>query len=448
MRGVWSTIGLVLVLAGLSAYIYFVTWKKPAADAGDSKQEKVFASVQADKIDELRVKSETGDVTTLKKIGDGWQLLEPVAARADASQVSSITTSLGSIAVKRVVDESPSDLKEYGLASPRIDVGFKTPGDKDFRRLLIGEKTPTGADLFAKQASDKRVFLIPSSDESTFNRSTFDLRDKTLITFDRDKVDSIEVLAGGKLLRIAKDGTEWKIAQPLQARGDHGSIEGLIGRLQTLQMKSIVAEDPSPADLKKYGFDKPATTFHLHMGSARATLLVGGKADDGAAYARDASRPGVMTIDGSFADDLKKGAGDYRRKDIFEFRAFNATRLEVTRSGQTVVFERVKNKDAPDTWRRVSPNAAEVDREKMEILLSKLANLRAASFVESTAKTGLDSPAMTVLVKFDEGKKEERIAFGKTDADVYASRPGEPGAPKIDATDFNEAVKALDEMSK
>ena len=74
--------------------------------------------------------------------------------------------------------------------------------------------------------------------------------------------------------------------------------------------------------------------------------------------------------------------------------------------------------------------------------------MRATSFVESTAKTGLDKPAMTVSVKFDDGKKEERVTFGKSDSDVYASRAGQPGAAKVDATDFSESLKAIDELSK
>ena len=98
--------------------------------------------------------------------------------------------------------------------------------------------------------------------------------------------------------------------------------------------------------------------------------------------------------------------------------------------------------------RRASPKPADVDKDKMDSLLSRLSNMRAASFVESAAKTGLDAPAMTVAVKFDEGKKEERVTFGKADADAFAARPGEPGAAKIDTTDFNEATKTLDELAK
>ena len=157
-----------------------------------------------------------------------------------------------------------------------------------------------------------------------------------------------------------------------------------------------------------------------------------------------------MTVESSLLEEIKKGPDEFRRKDLFEARAYNTNRIEVTRNGQTVVFERVKGQgdNAQDKWRRVSPNAADLDRDKVDGFLSRLANMRVSSFVESTAKTGLDKPAMTVVVKFDDGKKEERVAFGQEGTDVYASRSGEPGAAKVDATDFTESMKTLDELSK
>src|SRR5206468_11558376 len=111
--------------------------------------------------------------------------------------------------------------------------------------------------------------------------------------------------------------TEWKLTAPLQVRADFGAVEGLVGRLQSAQMKSIAA-DEAPPDLKKFGLDKPEVTVNVNAGSARATLLVGGKADDGTIYVRDASRPMIMTVESSLVDDLKKGGDEYRRKDIFE----------------------------------------------------------------------------------------------------------------------------------
>jgi hypothetical protein len=282
------------------------------------------------------------------------------------------------------------------------------------------------------------------------NRSTFELRDKTLLKFERDKVDGVEMNAGGKTVQLAKDGAEWKITQPVQVRADYGAVEGLIGKLQTTAIKSIVADSASAADLKKYGFDKPTAKVDLKLGSASATLVLGGTAEDKSVYARDASKPAVVTVESTLADDLKKGADEFRRKDIFEFRAYNANRVELTRNGQTVAFEKVKGSgnDAVDKWRRVSPTASDADKDKIDALLSRLSNMRAASFVDASAKSGLNMPALTVFAKFEDGKKEERVTFGKVGNDVYAGRPGEPGAAKIDAMDFTEANKTLDELSK
>jgi hypothetical protein len=453
MRGLRSTVVLLVVLIGLGAYIYFVTWKKTDTDSSASKQEKVFAGLQADKIDELKVTSDKGDVTTLKKDNGTWQVTAPIATKADETEVSGITSNLASVEVTRVVDDNPPALQEYGLDKPRVEVDFKRAGDKDFQKLLVGEKSPTGAGLYAKKNDEKRVLLIPAFQETSLNRSTFDLREKTLVKFERDKVDGIEINADGKTIAIAKEGTDWKVTKPIQTKADFGSVEGLVGRLQSAQMKSIVTTEPSPADLKKYGLDKPQETVTLNVGSARATLQLGAKAEDNTVYARDASRPAIMTVETALADELKKGADEYRRKDIFEFRAFNATHIEFTRNGQTVAFDKVKNtgKDAqtnPDIWKRVSPSAKDATKETMDSMLSRLSNMRAASFTDSTANTGLDKPALTVYVKFDDGKKEERVSFGQHGSDVYALRPGEPGAAKVDATDFNETIKSLDELSK
>src|SRR5580765_1989071 len=124
MRGLKTTVGLLVVLGGLFAYIYFVTWKQPAEDTS-SKLEKVFAGLQADKIDEIRVHSESGDSTVLKKDKDGWKITEPLMAAAQDSEATGIASALAQLEVARVVDESPKSLVEYGLGAPRIEIQFK-----------------------------------------------------------------------------------------------------------------------------------------------------------------------------------------------------------------------------------------------------------------------------------------------------------------------------------
>jgi hypothetical protein len=80
----------------------------------------------------------------------------------------------------------------------------------------------------------------------------------------------------------------------------------------------------------------------------------------------------------------------------------------------------------------------------METLLSNLSNLRAQSFADAKTKTGLDAPAVTVTARYDESNKTDAVSFGRAGSDVFASRGDEPGAARIEAPAFDEALKALD----
>src|SRR4029453_17625301 len=153
MKGLRSTIALIVVRAGLGAYIYFVTWKTPEGGDTGKKTDKVFAGVQADKIEEIRISSASGEATTVKKDNATWQVGTPVAAKGDETEVSGITSALATTDIVRVIDENPTSLNDYGLSNPRIEVDFKVAGDKDYRKLPIGEKAPTGSDLLDRKST-------------------------------------------------------------------------------------------------------------------------------------------------------------------------------------------------------------------------------------------------------------------------------------------------------
>jgi hypothetical protein len=445
MRGLRSTIALLIVLVGLGGYIYFVTWKQPTASG--TGQEKMFPAAVTDKINEMTVKSESGDVTTLKKDGTGWSIVAPTTVMASQSEANAVASGVSQLEIVRVIDANPTNLGEYGLEKPRVEVEFKG-ADQQPGHLYIGEKTPTGANLYARRNDDKQVFLIASFQESTLNRTTFDLRDKTLITIPRAKAQSVEITNAGKTVVLKKD-KEWRIASPIDARADYSSSEAILGRIESAQTKSIVAENVAPADLKQYGLDKPEAQVTVNLEGSKAVLQFGRAADDTAVYARDAAKPSVVTVEKSLADDFRKSLDDYRRRDVFDFRAFNATRAEITWNGKSIVFERVHTEgDKPDTWKRVSPAETELDKSKVETLLTGLADIRATSFKDSKAGTGLDAPVMTVYMKYDQGRSEERATFGKNGNDASASRPDDAGAMVIEAEKLNEAMTTLDELVK
>jgi hypothetical protein len=440
MRGLRFII-LVLILIPLGWYAYYDSTKGPIDDS--PKRDKVFV-VEADKIDELEIKSESGDRTTLRRKGSDWEIVQPVTAPPDQAAVSGITSNLASVEIQRLIDENPTDLKEFGLAEPRVEVAFRSNSQQ--RRLQLGQKTPSGTDVYAKLADDKKVFLISSYLDSTFNRGTFDLRDKSVLKLDREQIDLVELTASGQTTRLEKKNGEWQITEPPSGRAESGAVDGLVSRVSSLQMKSIV---PDASDVKKFGLDKPAATVRLGSGSSQATLLIGGPAETGSLYAKDLSRPAVFTVESTLLDDLKKDASEYRQKDLFDARSFNTTRLEIVRNGQTTVFEKTKVKDKDgkeqEKWRQTAPAARDVDAAKVDALISAATGARATGFVNSAAKTGLDKPELSLTFKYDEGK-EERVAFARTKDAAYASRAGSPGVAQVDASVIDAIVKALEDV--
>jgi hypothetical protein len=441
MRGLRFIILLIIAIP-IAWYAYYDSTKGPIDDS--PRRDKVF-TVEAEKIEELEIKSESGDRTTLRRKGTDWEIVQPVTAPSDQAAVSGITSNLTSVEIQRVIDEKPADLKEYGLADARVEVAFKANGQQ--RRLQLGQKTPSGSDVYAKLSDDPKVFLVSSYLDSTFNRGTFDLRDKSVLKLDREQIDTMEVTAAGRTARFEKKSGEWQIAQPPAGRADFSAIDGLVSRISSVQMKSVV---PDASDLKQYGLDKPAATVRLGSGSSQATLLIGGAADaEASVYAKDLSRPAVFTIDSTLLDDLKKDPSEYRQKDLFDARSFNTTRLEIVRNGQTTVFEKskVKDKDGKEEekWRQTAPSARDVDAGKIEALMSAATGARATSFVDSTAKTGLDKPELSLAFKYDEGK-EERVTFARSGDSAYAARVGSPGAAKIESSVIDAIVKAIEDL--
>ena len=434
MRGLKSTIALLVVLIGLVAYIYFVDSKKPASGAAETKA-KAF-TVDADQIEEIQIKPASGDASRVQKTNGTWQLTEPEKAEADQGQVSNAATSLATLEINRVVDDNPSDLSQYGLNPPTAEIAFRAKGQKDTHQLLLGEKTTTGGDVYAKTPDQKRVFLIAAYLENTFVRTPFDLRAKAALKFDQSKADGIEIVHDGTTA-LAKNGNEWGLTKPYKARADFSSAEAVLTSLSSLQMQKIVENEAK--DLAKYGLDKPDATITVNSGSTRASLALG-KKDGDSVYARDLSRPMVFTIPATAAGDLEKDSSTLRRKDMFDGRSFNTTRVELKRGGETLSFDKSKGKDGKDVWKNAA--GKDVDAMKMEDMLTKLSNIRAQLFQDRVDPV-LKTPTLVATLKQDNNVMET-VTFARSGNAVLASREGEPGSATVEVMPFNDAMTAID----
>lgn len=448
MRGLTSTLILVVVLAGLGAYIYFVDSKRPAAgpDGSATVKEKVF-TVEGDKVNELRVTAK-GESSLLRKTDAGWKLVEPAPFDADPPEAIGIANALGNVEIVRVVDENATNLEQFGLANPSVTVEYKAEGGGS-GKLRLGNKNATQGEVYALKNDDqKRVFLVSSFQETTFNRTPFDLRDKKILKFDRDKADSLTLVKGPASIELARSGTDWAVVTPVASRSDYSAIEGFLSRLSSANMSKMVEE--SATDFAKYGLDKPAMTVTIGAGSAKTVLQVG-NTENGETYARDAARPVVFTLDSTLQADLNKNFDDYRKKELFEFRPFYVAKLRAVLDSpggpKTYEFEKTKGAQPadPDIWKvtRVGGASHDADPAAMDDLLNKLVAIKAESFVDAKTRNGLDKPALVVSASFDDGKFE-RVRFGQVGEEAYGKRDSEGVVAKIEHMSLRAALQAFD----
>ncbi len=113
------------------------------------------------------------------------------------------------------------------------------------------------------------------------------------------------------------------------------------------------------------------------------TLTLGGT-DNALVYARDSARPLVFTVAPALETRWWKPASEFRRKDVFDFRSFTLTRLEVVRGADTLVAVKSKGADGKDVWKNGAGKA--LDTMKVEDMPTTLSSLRAGSFDAGDAR--------------------------------------------------------------
>ena len=452
MRGGKSFLLLVIVALGLGAYIYFVEMKRDPAESADTKKDKVF-TVDSATFEEIEIRAASGETTTLKKVNGLWEIVAPEALTTDSGEVGSLLTTLDTLEIQRVIDENPASPAEFGLDPARISVGFKSAGDAAMKRLQLGRKTPTGSDLYARVEGQPRVFLISAYLEDSLNKTPFGLRDKTALKFERDAADALTLeVTGSPTLAFAKKGTDWRFSKPYDASADFNIVDGIVGRLFQARMTAIEAADGT-ADLKKYGLDKPQAVATIGAGSAKATIALGAKKDDGSLYARDLSRSMVFTVEATLLDELKKSPDDLRKKDIFEFRSFSALGADVTVGGKSFTFEKQKGPAPADAaaaptevWKQTKPDAKDIDQTKFTDFLTTMSNLRAEKFADKALTTG-EEFVLTARFGDAASPQTDEVRFRKSGTVVHAILPGEGGAAVVSTADFDKALALIKELT-
>jgi hypothetical protein len=131
---------------------------------------------------------------------------------------------------------------------------------------------------------------------------------------------------------------------------------------------------------------------------------------------------------------INKNLDDFREKRLFDFASDNPEKIEM-HSGAKAYF---LTRSGDDWW----SDGKKIDAVSVDSLLREIRLLAATKFVS----TGFSSPATTLIVTSNDGKRVEKVLVSKAGDGYTAKRENEPLLYELDAKKFEDLQKAADEL--
>ena len=338
---------------------------------------------------------------------------------------------MSSLNSERLVEEKGTNLRQYGLSEPVLQVEV-TDKNNTTHKLLVGDDTPTGSGAYIRLDGDSRVFTIASFTKTSIDKHLNDLRDKRLITFDADKISRLELIANQQDIEFGRDKDQWQILKPKPLRADGTKVDELVRKLADAKMD--VSESTDPA--------KAASAFASGSAIATATVTTDAgtqqikvRKDKEEYYAKSSVADGVFKITSDLGQALDKKLDDFRNKKVFDFGLNDPGKIEIHDGAKTYLL----TKGGEDWW---SADGKRVDRTSAEALVDKLRNLQATDFADS----GFGNTLIDITVTQNDGKRLEKVLFSKANKRPLAKRESEPSLYVLDSNAVEDLQKLANDL--
>ena len=299
----------VIVLAALAGVLYWSQHRKPPEEstAVSANTAPVILKVNTPDITELEIKHRGSDPVTLKKTEAGkWQITEPKPYPADQDAVIGVLSTLSALNADRVVEDKASDRKQYGLDAPCSRAGHYGQRPRG-AAAAAGRRHAGGWGCIRRLAADPRVFTIASYNKSSLDKSLNDLRDKSLLSLNADKVSRVELLKKGQTIEFDRTKDGWQILKPTSSPADSTAVNDLVRTLTGAKM-DLSANDAAA----EFARATAVATAKLTGDTGTQTLEVRKNKDN--YYAKSSAVDGAFKVDSSVGQALDKKVEDFRSK--------------------------------------------------------------------------------------------------------------------------------------
>ena len=369
--------------------------------------------------------------------GSRWRIRQPIQSAALDFPVEQLLNTFSRLTPQLTLEEA-NDLAAFGLDQPRQQIAL-FPKEGEPYRLAIGNDNFDGSGFYAQPEGGK-VVLLASSQKGSLLPSLLALRDKTLLSFDRAAVNSLQVqLAEAEVVRLQRQEETWQIVEPRVLPADDLNVDRLLSTLSRLQAVEFPAE--TKAELAPYGLEQPSAQLTVELKDGKTLSVALGSEKEGQVYVITSEHPAVATLLTSTADIL--------RADLEELRDHRLARLNPNQVGQVtleLLEERVTLNPLPQEKGSLEVRWENPERPGQVVNLSSLfASLNAArakEFVPATdpdAQKALAAPDLTLDITPKPETEQEPLTLSLSSAGLraYARSSRQPDIAVLDLSTFN-----------
>ena len=243
-----------------------------------------------------------------KNVDGEWEITSPVVLKADEGAVDDLLFGVDALRVVAFVNDQPKNLQPYGLDAPSIEVSFMV-SNAEPTVLLVGNMK--GNDVYVKAGNAEPVFLVKKELLDLVGMGVAGLRNKQILDFETDDAAKIVLRHSGVNLTCQKQGTNWRLTQPVQEQANNRAVRSIIQQVNQLRVEAFLAVTPS---VIVTGFDEPEIQLVVTLKNRTEHLLeIGKSADDEHRYGRLQNAPDtVFLLQKETAENLKKTVDDLR----------------------------------------------------------------------------------------------------------------------------------------
>ncbi len=310
-----TVVYLIILVLVAGYYYYFEVVKKREREEAQRAAKKVF-QIQKDTLDAVTVIQKDKVPVELEKEDGRWKIKKPVVTEAEDTVVDSLVTALADLERERKLDESPSDLKPFGLDDPALVLRFREKGA--WRELRLGSKNPSGDAYYADTGKGTPLFLVASGNYGVLNKGLGELRRRQLFAFENDEVTRLQVSwSDGKevILERSKD-RQWTAPEDAKRRIKASKVENVLDQIRWLRAKNFLEDEGK--DLQESGLGAVRVTVTIRRGDKKESVLKISEPKEGEDTVRAFSSelPFVVSVDKDILEDLPRSLWDVEDRSV------------------------------------------------------------------------------------------------------------------------------------